>query len=244
MGRLLQGKVSVVTGASRGIGFAMVQRFLQEGATVYAVARHTESLDVLSAEIKALIPVSLDVTDQSGTKALFLEIKKEQGCLDVLVNNAAVEHNEKLGMISRNSMVDTFETNVYALIEWMQLSARLMQRKKAGSIINITSRVGQNGNPGQLVYAASKGAVIAATKSAAKELAAYQIRVNAIAPGLTDTDMFRNVPLEIMQKRISQICMGRLAQPTEIADAALFLASDLSGFVSGQVLAVDGCTVI
>ena len=244
MGQLLQGKVAVVTGASRGIGFAMVQRFLQEGAIVYAVARHTEPLAALSTENQALIPVSLDITDQRGSKALFLQIKKEQGGLDILVNNAAVERNEKLGMISRSSIADTFETNVYALIEWMQLSARLMQRKHAGSIINIASRVGQNGNPGQLVYAASKGAVIAATKSAAKELAAYQIRVNAIAPGLTDTDMFREVPLEIMQKRISQICMGRLAQPSEIADAALFLASDLAGFISGQVLAVDGCTVI
>lgn len=244
MGQLLQGKVAVVTGASRGIGFAMVQRFLQEGATVYAVARHIETLTALSAENHALFPVRLDVTDQSGSKMLFLQIKKEQGGLDILINNAAVEHNEKLGMISKSSMTDTFETNVYALIEWMQLSARLMQRKKSGSIVNITSRVGQNGNPGQLVYAASKGAVIAATKSAAKELAAYQIRVNAIAPGLTDTDMFREVPLEIMQKRINQIYMGRLAQPGEIADAALFLASDLARFVSGQVLAVDGCTVI
>lgn len=244
MGQLLQGKVAVVTGASKGIGLAIVQCFLQEGATVYAVARHTETLAELSAQNQGIMPVSLDVTDQSGAKELFLQIKKEQGGLDILVNNAAVEYNEKLGMITRSSMVDTFETNVYALIEWMQLSARLMQRKKSGSIINITSRVGENGNPGQLVYAASKGAVIAATKSAAKELAVYQIRVNAIAPGLTDTDMFRKVPLEIMQKRISQICMGRLAQPSEIADAALFLASDLAGFVSGQVLAVDGCTVI
>jgi len=184
------------------------------------------------------------VTDAAAAKALIMEIKKEQGGLDVLVNNAAIERNERIGMISRAGLAEMFETNVFGLIDLLQLAARIMQRAGKGSIINITSRVGERGGAGQLAYAASKGAVIAATKSAAKELASSGIRVNAVSPGLTDTDMYRDVPEEKMAERLRNICMGRLAKPEEIANAVAFLASDRSEFISGQIINVDGCTII
>ena len=244
---VLEGKVCLITGASRGIGAAAVQRFAEEGAVVYAAARSVEKIEAWVAEkgLEGQVhPVKLDVSDPSECKQVLMAIRKEHGRLDVLVNNAGIEKNERIGMISRANMQAMFETNVYGTIELMQLAARIMQRTGSGSIINTSSRVGERGGAGQLVYAASKGAVIAATRSAAKELAASGIRVNAISPGLTDTEMFRAVPEEQMRPRLDAICMGRPAQPREIADAMVFLASDRSSFISGQVINVDGCTII
>ncbi len=243
----LDGKICLITGASRGIGAAAVHRFAEEGAVVYAVARSAEKIEAWVREdgLEAQVhPVKLDVADPADCKHLLTNIRKEQGRLDVLVNNAGVEKNERIGMISRKNMQEMFETNVFGLIELMQIAARMMQRSGGGSIVNVSSRVGERGGAGQLVYAATKGAVIAATKSAAKELASLGIRVNAISPGLTDTEMFRTVPAEVMQPRLAAICMGRPAQPREIADAMVFLASDRSSFISGQVINVDGCTII
>ena len=243
----LTGKVCLVTGAARGIGRAVAERLAADGATVYATGRSTESLQKWVDECPdrdRLIVRQFDVTDSAAAKALIMEIKKEQGGLDVLVNNAAIERNERIGMISRAGLAEMFETNVFGLIDLLQLAARIMQRVGKGSIINITSRVGERGGAGQLAYAASKGAVIAATKSAAKELATSGIRVNAVSPGLTDTDMYRDVPEEKMAERLRNICMGRLAKPEEIANAVAFLASDRSEFISGQIINVDGCTII
>ena len=169
-----------------------------------------------------------------------MQIKRENGRLDVLVNNAAVEKNERIGMITSQSIRDMFEVNVFAMIETLQLAARIMQGKRSGSIINITSKVAQRGNPGQLVYSATKGAVLSLTKSAAKELAPYGIRVNAVAPGLTNTEMMAQADPAKLEERIRNICMGRLAEPEDIAAALVFFASDLSGYFSGQVLGGDG----
>ena len=243
----LDGKICLITGASRGIGAAAVQRFAEEGALVYAAAR---SVEKISDWVKnngmedRVFPIKLNVADPTESKQVLMEIRKKHGRLDVLVNNAGIEKNERIGMISRKNMQDMFETNVFGLIELLQLAARMMQRSGGGSIINTSSRVGERGGAGQLVYAATKGAVIAATRSAAKELASSGIRVNAISPGLTDTEMFRSVPEEVMRPRLDAICMGRPAQPREIADAMVFLASDRSSFISGQVINVDGCTII
>lgn len=160
-----------------------------------------------------------------------------------MVNNAAVEYNELIGMISGEHMKKMFETNVYGVINLIQYASRIMP-KIGGSIINISSMVGIRGNRGQLVYSATKGAVIALTKSAAKELADKNIRVNSIAPGLTATDMLNNVDADKLADRINNICMKRLASTNDIANACLFFACDLSEYISGQVLAVDGCTIM
>ena len=246
MDLLVKNKVCLVTGASRGIGKAIAMLLAQEGGYVYAVARTTEDIQRWIIEYNMadkVVPVGMDISDPMLQKALIMRIRKERGRLDVLVNNAAIEKNERIGMITQQSMQRMFEVNVFAPIGIMQLATRLMQRD-GGSIINIVSKVALRGNAGQLVYSATKGALVSSTLSAAKELAANKIRVNAIAPGLTNTRMFTDVDPELLKQRVQNISMGRLAEPEDIANAVLFLASDLSVYISGQVLGVDGCTIL
>ncbi len=173
-----------------------------------------------------------------------MQIIKERGRIDVLVNNAGIVSYELLGMIQLEKLRNMFEINVVAMIQLIQVVSRVMSRHKSGSIINISSIVGVEGVKGQLAYSATKGAVISLTRSAAKELASNNIRVNAIAPGMVDTERFRAVLEKNFKERISDIAMGRLAKPTDIANACVFLGSDLAEYISGQILGVDGCTII
>ena len=266
---LLQNKVCLVTGANRGIGRAIAEIFVSNGGIVYANARKEASLDELvrfcnscnekkereskeedgehkeNKEQKGkLIPLYFDVTDLSAAKSAIMQIKKEQGHLDVLVNNAGIMKDALIGMVSREDMQKTFDVNVFAVMDMLQLAVKLMSKQKSGSIINLASIVGKNGNKGQLVYSASKGAVIALTKTAAKELAAKNIRVNAIAPGIIDTDMFHSIGEEKVQEKLKLIGMNRPGTPKEVAYTCLYLASDLSEYVTGQIINVDGCEVI
>ncbi len=247
---LLKDKVVLVTGAGRGIGQAMATLFARNGAVVYANDVREGSVESWCGEVNGeasgeVRPLVFDITDEAQAKAAVMQIKKECGRLDGLVNNAGVEFNELIGMISRKNMETMFSVNVYGTVNLLQIAARVMGRQESGgSIVNITSMTALRGNRGQLVYSATKGAVISLTKSAAKELADKKIRVNAVAPGLTNTEMMRQADPEKLQGRIANICMGRLAEPTDIAGACMFLLSDLSSYVSGQVLAVDGCTIM
>lgn len=245
---LLDGKVCMVTGANRGIGKAIVERFVKEGAEIYCVARREGSLDELvryaESEQGAVHPLHFDVRDAAAQKEAILRIKRGSGRLDVLVNNAGVLHDAVIGMIDHVQMDETFSTNVFATIELMQLACKLMKRQKSGSVINMASIVGVEGNANQVVYSASKGAVIALTKSAAKELASDGIRVNAIAPGIIETDMFRSVKSDKAEHLIANIGMRRIGTPLDIANACLFLASDLSEYITGQIIGVDGAAVV
>lgn len=246
---LLNDKVVLITGATKGIGKAIAEHFAKEGAIIYANARKQGIIDEWAEELARkyhtrIIPLYFDVTDKELAKQAIMRIKKECGKLDVLINNAGITSNQLLGSITRDTMQELFEVNVFAVIEMMQLATKLMMRNKSGSIINISSIVGQRGNKGQLAYSATKGAVISLTKSAAKELAEYNIRVNSIAPGLTDTDAMREVELDNLETRISNIPMGRLGHPDDIAKACLFLASDLSLYISGEVIGVNGCAIM
>ncbi|NCB43732.1 MAG: SDR family oxidoreductase [Clostridia bacterium] len=236
---LLLNKVAIVTGCNRGIGKAILEAFLQNGAVVYAVARKEGCFQEMSPSSR-LIPCYMDVKDKEAIKNLFLKIKKESGRLDVLVNNAGVMQDALLGMITNAQTHETFDVNVFANISMMQYASKLMIRQKSGSIINLASIMGVYGNAGQIVYAASKGAVIAMTKSAAKELGPNNIRVNAIAPGIIGTDMLYSVSEEKLNCLKKKVAMGTIGFPSEVAKAALFLASDLSNYISGQVLGVDG----
>ena len=248
MGDLLNGKVCIITGSVRGIGRAIAELFVSEGAEVVVNGTRPGSADewiIQSEHAERFHPYYFDVTDPSAVRMNVMAIKKELGHIDVLVNNAGVEFNELIGMISRENMEKMFRVNVYGTIEMLQAVSRVMSRNEnGGNIINISSMVGLRGNPGQLVYSATKGAVIALTKTAAKELPPKKIRVNSIAPGLTQTEMMEQADLAKMQRRINSIAMGRIAKPNDIAGGCLLLASDYAGYISGQVLAVDGCTII
>jgi 3-oxoacyl-[acyl-carrier protein] reductase len=247
---LLENKVILVTGAGQGIGQAMTTVFAQNGAIVYAndvrhgtVEEWNEAVNqAASGEVR---PLYFDISSEQEAKTAVMKIKKEVGHIDGMVNNAGVEFNELIGMISRDNMEKMFSVNVYGAINMLQIVSRVMSRQESGgSIVNIASMTALRGNRGQLVYSATKGAIVSLTKSAAKELAEKKIRVNAIAPGLTNTAMMQQADNDKLQSRINNICMGRLAEPEDIAKACMFMLSDLSSYVSGQVLAVDGCTIM
>lgn len=246
---LLDGKVCLVTGASRGIGAATVSRFAREGAVVYANARTPKNLDDLCNELSEKYNTTVkalyfDVRDEAAAKKAVLQIRKETGRLDVLVNNAGVMKDALIGMISKDLMQEMFDINVFGVMNLLQLASKIMMFQKSGSIINLSSIVGLEGIPGKLVYSAAKGAVAAMTKTAAKELASQGIRVNAVAPGMIDTDMLKSVGDEKMKEQIANIRMGRLGTPEEVADAILFLASDLSGYITGEILGVNGSAIV
>jgi len=241
---LLTDKVCLVTGANKGIGRAIAARFASEGATVYANARSEGSLAGLIEEHPSIIPIYFDVTDGAAAKQAIMQIKSGHQRLDVLVNNAGMVTYEMLSMIDFDVFRTMFEVNVVGTLQLMQLASRLMSRQKSGSIINMASIVGAEGSKGQLSYAATKGAVIAATKSAAKELAPLNIRVNAVAPGMVATERFTEVFERSFSDRLDQVGMGRLATPDEVANVCVFLASDMSTYVTGEILGVNGSTVL
>lgn len=249
---LLPNKICIVTGAAQGIGRAIAEKFAGEGAIVYACDLHTESMtewaqDCSEKYSTAVIPVCLDVTDSAKAKDVFMGIKKERGRIDVLVNNAGVVFNKKIGMISRDETELMFRVNVIAVIELTQLASRIMLRTGGGAIVNIASVTAVLGSAGQSAYSATKGAVIAFTKSAAKELSPNGIRVNAVAPGIINTERFEELYEQSGDKietRISRIALGRLGLPADVANACVFLASDRASYISGQILGVDGCASI
>lgn len=240
---LLKDKVCLVTGAGKGIGRAVVDVFLKEGAFVYANDCVNGSLDDLKDNTNISI-MYFDVADEPSCKKAILQIMKEKGCLDVLVNNAGIMEDALIGTISRKLMEKLFSVNVFGSMQLLQLASKLMIKQHSGNIINLSSIVGITGNPGQLVYSATKGAIIAMTKTAAKELGSRGIRVNAVAPGMIDTDMMRSVGEYHLQKHINNIPVKKLGQPIDIANACLYLASDMSAYVNGEILQVDASVLV
>ena len=241
MEKQLDNKVTLVTGASAGIGKATAQLFAKEGAVVYAV--DINSLEWISEEKKegeTIVPVQLDICDFIAVKNAVMAIKKEYGRIDVLANIAGLISYELMPMIDYDKFRKMLDVNVVALVHLMSLVSRIMSRQQSGSIINMASMVGQKGSKGQLSYAATKGAVIAATKSAAKELAENKIRVNAIAPGMVGSERFKAVLEEKFAQKINDVPFGRLAEPDEVASLCLFLASDHSSYITGKIIGIDG----
>lgn len=252
MERFLLSKVCIITGTAQGIGKSISERFAADGAVVYACDRTEGVMDEWASSCSEkystrVVPLYFDVTDAVAVKTAFMAVFKQEGHIDVLVNNAGVVFNNKIGMILRPETELMFKVNVIAVIEMIQLVSRLMARNHGGSIVNIASVTAVLGSPGQSAYSATKGAIISFTKSSAKELASQGIRVNAVAPGVIQTERFSELYEESGDKintRIQKIALGRLGTPEDIANACAFLASDRSSYISGQILGVDGCASI
>lgn len=252
MNKFLENKICIITGAAQGIGRAIAEQFAADGAIVYACDMKEGAMEEWATACSTkyqtrIVPLYFDVTDAAGVKSAFMSVFKNEGRIDVLVNNAGVVFNKKIGMIVRPETELMFRVNVIAVIEMVQLVSRLMARGGGGSIVNIASVTAVLGSPGQSAYSATKGAIMSFTKSAAKELAPMGIRVNAVAPGIVKTERFAELYEQSGEKidaRIQRIALGRLGTPEDIANACSFLASDRASYISGQILGVDGCASI
>ena len=243
--KLLQNKVCLITGASRGIGKETARRYAEEGAILYITDYQDGSLEEFASDLREIYNTDVttlyfDVTNENAAKNAIMAVKKGHGRLDVLVNNAGIMRDNVIGMIGSKLVHDVFDINVFAVINMLQFANKLMSRQKSGCIINISSIVGVEGAAGQLVYSASKGAVAALTKAAAKELAPNGIRVNAVAPGLINTGLLQAIGDEKIQENLKNVKMGRLGEPIDVANVLVFLASDLAGYVTGEIIGVDG----
>ncbi len=242
---LLKNKTILITGASRGIGKETAILFAREGANLILLARNLSHLQdlkqLLISQFDTNIHIFLcDVSDQNQVKEIFSELRNNKINIDVVVNNAGIMKDAMLGMATEGLMHEIYNINVFGSMFISQQASKFMIKMRKGSIINLSSIVGTNGNKGQTVYASSKSAIIGFTKSLSKELAFFGIRVNAIAPGFIETDMTKGMDSKFYEKNKSMIGMGRMGKPEDVAKVALFLASDLSDYVTGQIIGVDG----
>jgi 3-oxoacyl-[acyl-carrier protein] reductase len=242
---LLKGKVVLITGASRGIGRAMAQKFAQEGASVaFTYLSSVEKGQALEAELQAfggqVKGYRSDASDYKAAEELVTQVIADFGKLDVLVNNAGITKDGLLMRMSEEQWDTVITVNLKSVFNLTKAATKPMMKAKAGSIINLTSVVGIRGNAGQSNYAASKAGIIGFTKSVALELGSRNIRSNAIAPGFIETEMTGEINEKAVEEWKQQIPLKRGGQPEEVADCAVFLASDLSRYITGQVLQVDG----
>lgn len=233
----LQDKIAVITGGSKGLGRAMAELFADNGATVIACSRSP-----LPYEHKGVESYVLDVADADKCVEFFEFVKEKYGRVDILVNNAGITRDAMTHKMTEQMWDDVINTNLKGVFNLTRLIGPMMQQNGYGSIISIASVVGEYGNIGQANYAAAKAGIIGLTKTWAKEFSrkGANVRVNCISPGYTMTDILKTVPQELLDKFASMTMLGRLAQPIEIAKAALFLASDDASYITGHNLSVNG----
>lgn len=243
---LLNDKTAVITGSLQGIGRATLDVFAKEGADIFACCqKETEEfashINSLSEEhgVK-IIPLYFDLTDEASVKNAAREIMKTKMPVNTLVNIAGITKDALFPMVTKEDLQLTFDINFFSQIIFTQYIVKIMLRHGGGSIVNTSSISALDGNPGQLAYSASKAAWIAATKTMSSELAPQGIRVNAIAPGVIKTPMTENLPEEAIARQLSRSDIKRMGKPEEVADLIAYLASDLSSFVTGRVIRVDG----
>lgn len=245
----LTGKTAIVTGGSRGIGRAAALTLAEAGADVAVIyagntAVAEETVRLIEEKGRKGLAIQCDVADEAAVTAMVKDVKKELGRIDILVNNAGITRDGLLMIMKEADWQAVLDTNLTGAFHCTKAVTRLMMKQRSGSIINITSVVGETGNAGQANYAAAKAGLIGFTKSVAKELASRNIRCNAIAPGCIETDMTAVLGEDTVDAMIKTIPMGRVAQPEEVAKAVLFLASDDASYITGQTLNVDGGMVM
>lgn len=243
---LLENKIAIVTGGSRGIGFATVEAFLKEGAKVVLCASRQETADAAlekltetykDAVVEGIWP---DLSDYSAVKAAFDAVAEKYGRIDILVNNAGVSESTPFADYTEEKFEKVMDLNVKGVFNCSRAASEHMVAAGSGVILNTSSMVSQYGQPAGIAYPTSKFAVNGFTLSLARELGPKGVRVNAVAPGITYTDMMRSVPKEVIEPMIAQIPLRRMGQPEDIANAFVFLASDRASYISGEVLHVDG----
>jgi 3-oxoacyl-[acyl-carrier protein] reductase len=244
----LTNQIAVVTGAGRGIGRAIALKFAAAGADIVCVSRTAENSEKVAGEVRALgrkaWALAVDVADAASVNTAAEKILTETGRVDILVNNAGVTRDGLLMRMSDEDWDTVLATNLKGAFLFTRAFSRSFIKQRSGSIINVASIIGLIGNAGQCNYAASKGGLIAMTKSVAKELGSRGINVNALAPGFIETDMTAGLKEEWKAEMLKKIPLNRLGQPEDIAEAALFLASPAARYVTGQVLTVDGGLVM
>jgi|TARA_B100001540_G_scaffold284486_1_gene276831 3-oxoacyl-[acyl-carrier protein] reductase len=244
---MLQNKTAVITGSNRGIGKKILEKLSENKATIFACTRkiNEDFIKYINSIMKKynneIIPIEIDLSDEDKTKKGIKNITNSNKNIDIIVNNAGAIHTALFNMTPQKILREIFEINFFSQSLLTQSLVKSMIKTKKGSIIYISSTSAIDGNEGRSAYSASKAAIISQAKVLSKELGNYNIRVNIIAPGLTKTNMMeKNTSNEVIQNTIKQISLKRIASPDEIANVVLFLASDLSAYISGQVIRVDG----
>ena len=244
---MLTGKTAIVTGGTRGIGFAIVRTYLENGANVAIAGSRQETVEKAVAQLPEyrdrVMGIWPDLSDPEAVAAAFASVKERFGSLDILANNAGISSRTSLYDYTLEEFTKIMNLNVTAVFVCSQAAARIMKPQGGGVIISTSSMVGEYGQPSGCGYPTSKFAVNGLTKSLARELAKDHIRVNAVAPGVTKTDMVAALPQELVDRISAGIPLGRVGEPVDIANAYLFLASDLSSYVTGITLRVDGAAM-
>ncbi|HZJ79279.1 MAG TPA: 3-oxoacyl-[acyl-carrier-protein] reductase [Dysgonamonadaceae bacterium] len=243
--KLLEGKTALITGAARGIGRAIAISFAEAGANIaFTVRKVDDNMKSLEAELATfgvkVKPYVSDAADFEATHKTVEQIKQDFGAIDILINNAGITRDGLMMRMTEEQWDSVINVNLKSAFNFIHAITPIMMRQKKGSVINLTSVVGISGNAGQANYAASKAGVIGLTKSMAKEIGSRGVRVNAIAPGFIETDMTSALSDEVRKEWAKQIPLRRGGTPKEVADVAMFLASDLSTYVTGQVVSVCG----
>ncbi|GER65591.1 3-oxoacyl-[acyl-carrier-protein] reductase FabG [Weizmannia acidilactici] len=246
---LLKDRVALITGASRGIGREIALEFAENGAhVVINYAGSAEKAEEVAASARSFgveaLAVQADVSNEAEVQGMFKQVLEKFGKIDILVNNAGITRDNLLMRMKESEWDDVINTNLKGVFLCTKAAARPMMKQRNGKIINIASIVGISGNPGQANYVAAKAGVIGLTKTSAREMASRGITVNAIAPGFIQTDMTDKLNEDIKESMLSQIPLSRFGGPEDVAKIALFLASDWSGYITGQTIHVDGGMVM
>ncbi|WP_283128714.1 SDR family NAD(P)-dependent oxidoreductase [Allofournierella massiliensis] len=243
---LLENKIAIVTGGTRGIGLATVEAFLREGATVILTGSRQETAEKAVAALKEKDPnakvagIAPNLSDLASVEEAFQKVAQEYGRIDVLVNNAGMSDSTPFDKYDEATFEKVMDLNVKGVFTCSRAVTPIMQAQGSGVILNTSSMVSRYGQPSGIAYPTSKFAVNGFTLSLARELGKHGIRVNAVAPGITDTDMMRAVPEQVITALSAQIPLGRIGKPEEVANAFVFLASEMASYITGVALSVDG----